>query len=87
MDRVGDSIPGTRPFDLATSSPRKGLDRREFVKTVTMAAAAVGLSSSVANQIVEAAAKDPRKMQRMVEIQRLMRGPRMVAAPGAEATP
>ena len=57
MGRAGDPIPGLESFDLATSSPKHGVDRREFVKTVTLAAAAIGLSSSVTTQIVEAAAK------------------------------
>jgi hydrogenase small subunit len=57
MGRAGDPIPGLESFDLATSSPKQGVDRREFVKTVTLAAAAIGLSSTVTTQIVEAAAK------------------------------
>jgi len=57
MGRAGDPIPGLESFDLATSSPKLGVDRREFVKTVTLAAAAIGLSSSVTTQIIEAAVK------------------------------
>ena len=52
MGRAGDPIPGLESFDLATSSPKQGVDRREFVKTVTLAAAAIGLSSTVTTQIV-----------------------------------
>jgi hydrogenase small subunit len=40
-----------------TGQDRHGIDRRDFVKLVTMAAASVGLSSSVAVRIVEAATR------------------------------
>ena len=44
-----------RSFESPVAEPA-GLDRRDFVKTVTMAAAAVGLGSAAAARMAEAAA-------------------------------
>lgn len=44
-------------MDDVLATPRPGLNRRDMIKTIMMAAASVGLSSAAATRIVEAAAR------------------------------